>query len=218
MHIKDKAIKKIKNLDECFSRILAIGPHPDDIELGCYGAITKFKKMGSEVQFLVLTSGGIGGSKKTREAEAKKSAGLIGAKISFANLPDTKVSDGFETISKIEKLVKDFKPTAVFINSKDDTHQDHRNAAKAAISACRFVPAVLFYQTPSSNRSFNPTFYINITEVADKKIEAVKIHKSQGENVYMADSAVKGLAQFLGFQIYQGGELYEAFELHQIIV
>lgn len=205
------------HLDHYMKRILAVGPHPDDIELGCFGTLSRLKKQGSDIEFVVLTCGGVGGQVDERRHEAEKSAALLGAKVHFGDLEDTRIPEGFPTIKIIEDVIADFKPTAIIINSANDTHQDHRNVAKAAISAARFVPVVLFYQTPSSTRSFTPYVFFDVTEEIDQKIKAVRMHESQGENVYMADRAVKGLAEFLGFQVYQGGKYYEGFEIHQMI-
>lgn len=204
--------------DISFERILAVGPHPDDIELGCYGTLAKHYSLGSEIAFVVLTYGGNGGEVEVRKKESLESAKILGAKIYYGELEDTKITDGLDTISVIEKAIKDFRPTVIIVNSANDTHQDHRNTSRAAVSAARFVPTVLFYQTPSSSRSFDPKVFVDITDYIDTKIEAVRIHKSQGGNVYMADKAVRGLAEFLGFQIYKGGRCYEGFEVHQIII
>lgn len=204
-----------KNL---FSRILAVGPHPDDIELGCFGTLAKYKTLGSEVAFVVLSFGGIGGEIDLRRKEAMKSSSLLKAKTYFGELEDTKITDGIKTIQIIEKAIDDFKPSVIIVNCPNDTHQDHRNAARAAISASRFVPMVLLYQTPSSTRDFNPKLFIDVTDYIDLKAKAVSIHKTQGKNVYMAERAVKGLAEFLGFQIYQGGKYYEGFDIHQVII
>ena len=211
-------IERSEDINGYFERIMAIGPHPDDIELGCFGTLNRFKKKGSKIALVVLTLGGVGGEPETRKMEATESAQKLGAELHFGNFKDTEISEGHPTIGYIEECIKKFKPTAIFINSSDDSHQDHRHAAKAAISAARFVPIVLFYQTPSSNRRFSPELYVNITEHMEDKIAAVKIHKSQGENVYMAHEAVKGLAEFLGFQIYQGGQLSEGFEIYQMVI
>lgn len=208
----------MKNNNISFDRILAIGPHPDDIELGCFGTLAKYKAKGAEVAFVVLTYGGAGGETETRKQESLASAKLLDAKIYYGELIDTQITDGVGTIKVIEDAINEFKPTIVIVNSPNDTHQDHRNASLAAVSAARFVPTVLFYQTPSSSRSFNPKLFIDITEFIDKKMNAVNIHKSQGENVYMADRAVRGLAEFLGFQVYKGGKNFEGFEIHQIII
>jgi len=215
--MKNQPQYKIPLITKYFERILAIGPHPDDIELGCFGTLARFKKEGSQLEFLVLTYGGVRGSEGDRKKEAVQSAGILGVKPIFGGLKDTNVLEGKPTIDIVEQAIKNFKPSAVIVNSPNDTHQDHRNGARAAISACRFVPVVLFYQTPSSTRLFNPTVFVNINEYLDEKIKAVKIHKSQGQNVYMADQAVKGLASFLGLQIYQGGEHFEGFEVHQMV-
>lgn len=211
-------MKKKSDNASIFRRILAIGPHPDDIELGCFGSLAKFREQGSEIACLVLSFGGVGGEEMTRKKEAQKSGELLGAKMFYGELEDTRISEAHPTISIIEKAIADFKPTAIFVNSLNDTHQDHRNVSRAAVSAARFVPAVLFYQTPSSTRDFNPKIFIDVSDFVDVKTGAVKIHKSQGKNVYMADRAVKGLAEFLGFQIYQGGKFYEGFEIHQFII
>jgi LmbE family N-acetylglucosaminyl deacetylase len=219
LHNKSNCMeKKIQKVSNVFERILAIGAHPDDIELGCFGTLSEFKKKGSEVIFFVATFGGVGGDKQKRKSEALESAGILGANVVFGDLPDTEISEGPLTIRLIEDLILKFRPTAVFVHSSVDSHQDHRNISKAAISASRFVPAVFFYQTPSSTRYFNPNFFVDITDHMGDKIKAVKVHESQGKNVYMADRAVMGLAEFLGLQIYQGGRYFEGFEVYQIII
>jgi len=201
-----------------FERILAIGPHPDDIELGCFGTLARYKSLGSQISFVVLTYGGKNGEENVRKQEAESAASILGAKIYYGELEDTKISDGFDTIKVLEKAIFGFKPTVIIANSVKDTHQDHRNASRAAVSASRFVPTVLFYQTPSSSRDFDPKFFVDVTDFIDIKTKAVNIHKSQGDNVYMADRAVRGLAEFLGFQIYKGGRYFEGFEIHQLII
>lgn len=200
-----------------FERILAIGPHPDDIELGCFGTLARFKAEGSQVVHFVASCGGVGAAEDQRREEAKKSAALIGATVYFGELPDTQIPEGHPTIGHIESIIKEFKPTCVIVNSGNDNHQDHRAVARAATSAARFVPLVMYYQTPSSNRHFVPQLYVNITDYIDLKKKAVRIHESQGQNVYMADRAVEGLSEFMGLQIYQGGKHFEGFEIYQMI-
>jgi LmbE family N-acetylglucosaminyl deacetylase len=205
-------------LSNHFDRILAIGPHPDDIELGCFGTLAKYKKQGSAIAHFVATCGGVGGEEEKRRNEALSSAKLIGAKVYFGELPDTAIPEGHPTISMLEAVIKEFKPTCVIVNSPNDTHQDHRAVAHAAVSAARFVPMILYYQTPSSTRQFNPQLFVDVTKTIDTKMKAVRIHESQGENVYMADRAVKGLADFMALQIYQGGKYFEGFEVYQMII
>jgi LmbE family N-acetylglucosaminyl deacetylase len=204
--------------ENLFERILAIGPHPDDVELGCFGALAKYKAEGSKIAHFVATCGGVGGEEQKRRDEAMESAKIIDAKVYFGELPDTAIPEAHPTIGMIEAVIKEFQPTCIIVNSPNDTHQDHRAVAKATISAGRFVPLILYYQTPSSGRQFTPNVFVDITETIDEKMKAVKLHKSQGENVYMADRAVRGLADFMALQVYQGGKYVEGFELYQMIV
>jgi LmbE family N-acetylglucosaminyl deacetylase len=201
-----------------FQRILAIGSHPDDVELGCFGTLARFKRMHSAITLCVLSDGGRNGLSDTRRQESEASARLIQAPLVFGGLTDTEIPDGHPTISIIENVIEGFKPTAVLVNSVNDTHQDHRNVARATLSASRHVPLVLFYQTPSSTRQFNPTVYVDISDFMELKMSAVQLHVSQGKSVCMADRAVKGLAEFLGLQIYQSGKYFEGFEVHQMIL
>jgi LmbE family N-acetylglucosaminyl deacetylase len=204
--------------DHFFERILAVGAHPDDIELGCFGTLARYRAVGSDVAMLVLTWGGVGGPDTTRRQEAEEAAAIIGADLISGGLQDTEISDGHPTIGIVEAAVEEFRPTAVIVNSEADTHQDHRATARAVISAARFVPALLFYHTPSSGRQFSPSLYVDITDHMEAKTRAVKIHASQGGNIYMADRAVVGLAEFLGLQVYQSGRYFEGFEIHQLLL
>src|SRR4051812_42511692 len=174
-------------------RVLAIGAHPDDVELGCFGTLLRLQRSGSEVALCVLSDGERGGSPEHRHEEARASARLLKADLTQAGLPDTEIAEGHPTIGIIEELVARFRPAVVLVPSPDDTHQDHRNAARAALSAARSVPGLLFYQLPSTARTFRPSLFVEITEVIDEKVRAVAIHESQGKNAYMADRTVRGL-------------------------
>ncbi|HEV3022062.1 MAG TPA: PIG-L family deacetylase [Pirellulales bacterium] len=205
-------------IERMFGRILAVGAHPDDIELGCGGTLCRYRQRGSDIAFCVLTCGERGGDFEDRSMEARTAARLVGAELTFGDLPDTQVSEGQPTIEIVEGVIERFRPTAVFVNSPNDTHQDHRNAARAVISAARFVPIVLFYQTPSSTRDFTPTLYIDVSATLPDKLQAISIHASQSQRMYMSQEAVRGLAAFLGLQIYRGGKYFEGFEIHQMIL
>lgn len=199
-------------------RILAIGPHPDDVELGCFGTLARFAAQGAEIHILILAGGEKGGKKDNRTEEAKKSAALINAKLYLGNLPDTKISEGFETISLIEEYIKKINPNMVFGPSVKDTHQDHRNTAKAVISATRVVPEEVYvYQTPSTTKDFVPIVHFDVTDYFQKKIDAVKIHKSQGQKSYMVGEAVEGLARYLAYDIGLNGKRVEGFEVIRIL-
>jgi LmbE family N-acetylglucosaminyl deacetylase len=198
--------------------ILAIGPHPDDIELGCFGTLARFKKEGHSVNFLILTKGEGGIIEGDRIAEAKESASLIEAKLYIENLPDRQLSEGIETISVIEKYVEKINPDAVFMPTGNDTHQDHRAAFNAGLVACRLVKEIFAYETPSTSRNFFPNYFVDVTEFIELKLKAVKIHSSQGGKGYMADRAVKGLAQYRAFDIFLNDRTVEGFEVIKVVI
>lgn len=198
--------------------VLAIGPHPDDIELGCFGTLTKLAKQKYAINILLCSNGECGGNLEKRLEEVRESAKLINAKIHFGNLPDTKISEGTETIKIIEDCIQAINPDIIFVNSEKDTHQDHRNVAKATVSATRFGPdEVYIYESPSTTRNFMPILYYDITEEFDTKIAAVRIHTSQGKKAYMADRAIKGLAEYRAFEIGKNDRLAEGFEILRIL-
>lgn len=198
-------------------RILAIGPHPDDIELGCFGTMAKCKKNGDEVSFLVLTKGEGGTENDNRVDEAVESASLIQASLYMEDLPDRFISEGPETITIIEKYVKQLNPDAVFIPTTTDTHQDHRATFNASMVACRTVKQIFAYETPSTSRKFSPNYFVDITDFIQLKVKAVKIHSSQGGKGYMADRAVEGLAEYRAFDILLNDRYVEGFDVIKLI-
>lgn len=198
-------------------KILAIGPHPDDIELGCFGTMAKYKKNGNDVNFLVLTKGEGGTDYTNRIDEAKESASLINANLFIEDLPDRFISEGPDTITIIEKYIKQIDPDAVFIPTKSDTHQDHRATFNACMVACRTVKEVYAYETPSTSRKFSPNYFVDITDFIPLKVKAVKIHSSQGGKGYMADRAVEGLAEYRAFDILLNDRYVEGFDVIKVI-
>ncbi len=198
--------------------ILAIGPHPDDIELGCFGTLARFADEGNGINFLILTKGEGGTIEGDRISEAKESAALIKANLYIENLPDRQLSEGLETIIVIEKYVEKIKPDVVFITSGNDTHQDHRATFNAGLVGCRLVKELYAYETPSTSRNFFPNYFVDITNYIDLKLKAVKIHSSQGGKGYMADRAVKGLAEYRAFDIFLNDRTVEGFELIKLVI
>lgn len=198
-------------------RILAIGPHPDDIELGCFGTMAKYKKKGDEVNFLVLSKGECGTDENDRLSEAEESASLIKARLFIENLPDRFISEGPETITIIEKYIKKIDPDAVFIPTESDTHQDHRATFNACMVACRTVREIYAYETPSTSRKFSPNYFVDITDFIGLKVKAVKIHSSQGGKGYMADRAVEGLAEYRAFDILLNDKYVEGFDVIKVV-
>lgn len=161
------------------TRVLSIGAHPDDIELGCGGTMTLLAADGVPTAMLVLTDGAAGSLVGvSRRNEQRHSAELLGSSLHWGGLKDSELSSGRSTIAVIEAIVATFKPTVVFAHSVHDSHQDHEAAARAALAACRNVPSVLHFQAPSS-LMFQPTVFSDVSKTWKTKIAALQCHASQ---------------------------------------
>jgi LmbE family N-acetylglucosaminyl deacetylase len=184
--------------------ILAIGPHPDDIEIGCGGSLIKYAQAGNNVYLMILTDGAFGGDSEVRKREQEEAAKFIGVKgLYWGGYRDTELGCTRELIVKIDKVIADVNPEVVFFNFWADVHQDHRAAAQAAVSATRYIKEVLFYEVPSTQH-FEPDIFVDIEDVLEKKLELLKLHASQVnrtkiENLTILESA-KSCANFRGFQ------------------
>jgi len=159
--------------------ILAIGAHPDDIEIGCGGTLIKYAEHGHRVHLMVLTGGEQGGRRNTRRKEQDASARIMGARgIFWGQYQDTKVSVDRRLIQQIERVINQIDPLFIFVHYGDDTHQDHRHLATCTVTATRYTRNVLFYEGPTT-QNFTPTVFVNIDAVLDKKLRTLRAHDSQ---------------------------------------
>jgi LmbE family N-acetylglucosaminyl deacetylase len=203
--------------------VLAVGAHPDDIELGCGGTLALHKMRGDKVYFLVLTKGEASGDPQVREMECRMAAEILSVdKLFFGGLQDTKVHDGRETIDAIEKVVDEIDPDIIYVPDHKDTHQDHRNAGHATLSAARRCKMILLYECASTQTDFSPQVFVNIEKTFELKKKATLIFgsqvnsKSPPSRYSLAVKAVEGLAKFRGYQA--GVNVAEAFEVGRFIL
>jgi len=163
-------------------KILAIGAHPDDIEVGCAGNLLKYAKGGCnhEIYLLVMSNGARGGEEAVRKEEQERSASILHAKdLIWGGYDDTELSPHMNRmVSDIETLIRKICPDFIFVNCGNDTHQDHRSLSKATVSATRYVKNVLFYEVPTTV-NFSPLVFVDIKETLGKKIDALLAHHSQ---------------------------------------
>jgi bacillithiol biosynthesis deacetylase BshB1 len=178
--------------------ILAIGAHPDDVELGCGATIAKEISLGKKVGILDLTKGELGtrGSAEIRAEEAKNGAKILGVAIRV-NLG---FADGFFVNDEkhqleVIKIIRKYKPEIVLCNSIDDRHIDHSKGSKLVSDACflsglvkvkteldgvnqeAWRPKVVYHYIQWKN--LEPDFVVDVTGFIDKKMEAVKAYSSQ---------------------------------------
>jgi LmbE family N-acetylglucosaminyl deacetylase len=161
--------------------VLAIGAHPDDVEIGCGGILLRHAALGDDVNVLTLTGGEVGGIVTERTRESQHAAELMSARLFLCDLADTRVSvsDGGVAIGSIERVIAEVNPTIVYTHSRNDVHQDHRNVHHATLVAARKVPRIYCYQAPSANIEFRPTRFVAVDEWVDRKLAVVGAYSSQ---------------------------------------
>lgn len=193
-------------------RVLAIGAHPDDLELGCGGTLAKLSDSGHEVRALVMSDGRQGGDGQVRPDEAVVGGAFLGAaSTQVVGLPDTRLSEvGNEMVAAIEAAVRRFNPDVVLTHSANDQHQDHKAVHDATLRAARRHPSILCYESPSATRAFDPSFFVDVSDHLDVKVMAIAKHRDQADKPYMAPGRVRSVAAFRGAQARRG--FAEAFE------
>jgi bacillithiol biosynthesis deacetylase BshB1 len=181
--------------------ILAIGAHPDDVELGCSGTIAKEIANNKKVGILDLTKGELGtrGSAEIREKEANDAAKVL----NVAFRENLNFKDGFfkndeEHQLKLIQVIRKYKPDIILCNAIDDRHIDHPRGAKLVIDSC-FLSGLKKIVTEYNNKeqepwrplniyhyiqwkNLKPDFVVDISNFFEIKIKAVKSFKSQFYN------------------------------------
>jgi len=200
--------------------ILAIGAHPDDIEIGCGGTLIKYARKGHRLFLMVMTRGGAGGRTDTRKKEQVDSQAILGAEeIFWGDYQDTYLVMSKELIGQIETVMMQVQPEFIFCNFPDDTHQDHRHLAQAVMSATRYIRNVLFYEVPTT-QNFNPQVFVDIADTLEQKIEALKAHRSQVMKTNIEDLSIVEVARSCAnFRGIQGRVKYaEAFQSLRLFI
>jgi LmbE family N-acetylglucosaminyl deacetylase/CheY-like chemotaxis protein len=179
--------------------VMAIGAHPDDVEIGVGGILIDHVAKGDRVVILTLTGGEAGGDTSERAKEAQRAAELIGATLELRNLPDRSVSEGAVTIGTIEQVIAAYGPDMIYTHTSKDMHQDHRNVHLATLVAARQVPNLFCYQAPSSTIEFRPNLYVEIADQLERKLEVLQAYRSQVEiRPYLTDSMIRSTAEYWG--------------------
>jgi LmbE family N-acetylglucosaminyl deacetylase/CheY-like chemotaxis protein len=192
--------------------VLAIGAHPDDVEIGAAGTLIAHRRMGHEVSVLTLSRGARGGTGHTRAGESRKAAEVIGATLYHEDLTDTGIGEGDPTIGVISRVVETVRPTVIYTHSPHDVHQDHRNTHRAALVAVRQVGRVYCFQSPSATVDFRPSRFVAIDEQLERKLMAIDAFTSQVEiRGYLERDLIEATARY--WSRYCDGRYAEPFEV-----
>ncbi len=159
--------------------VLAIGAHPDDVEIGVGGLLLKHRAQGDRVHILTLTAGEEGGAVSERRREADQAAQLIGASLYLGDLPDTAITEGNATIKLIRSVIDEVQPDVIYTHTLQDAHQDHRAVHRATMVAARGIKSIYCYLSPSSTIDFRPNHFADIGSYLPGKLAAIDQYSSQ---------------------------------------
>ena len=204
-------------------KILVLAPHTDDGELGCGASIAKFAAAGKEIFYaafcLCSQSLPAGLAPDTLEKECRQATSVIGIKpanLFFFNYEVRRLPEfRQQLLEELLKLKNEIKPDLVFIPASSDIHQDHQVIHQEGLRAFKNA-SIAGYELPWNNFKFQTSFFIKISEDnLRKKIEALKMYKSQSHRNYMQEDFIRSLAKVRGIQ--SDSPLAEAFEIHKLV-
>ena len=202
-----------------FDRILVFGAHPDDIEIGMGGTITKLVKLGHDVIMVIATLPNftIADNKDERKLEAISSATILGCNIpEFLDLAQEDIVFGRRMVTLVDSLIKKYNTSTVYTQWIGDSHQDHQILTQSVIAASRNVNNLYMYETTIpgglTEKAFRPQLYVDITKEMENKTKSLKCFKSQNLRCgpFWID-AIVGRSIYRGYQM--NTKYAEAFEI-----
>ena len=196
------ANKIVSERTSCPLRVLAIGAHPDDLEIAAGATLARVFDSGHEVYGLVMTHGARGGNAKVRPEEARQGGKFLGlSHVKIMDFNDTHLADqSDEMVQAIEEQIRLVKPDVILTHSIHDIHQDHQAVYEATLRAGRTQGSILCYESPSVTAEFQPTFFVDVNQYVHVKIEAVRTHWDQRGKPYMKEEQIRGKLAFRGGQ------------------
>lgn len=198
--------------------LLAIAAHRDDVELICGGTLAKAAAAGYKTGILDLTAGELGtrGTAEIRAAEAERAAAMLGAAVrENLRLPDGGIINDPPTRELLARAIRRFQPRVVIAPALEGRHPDHRVTAQLVRDACfvaglaklapdipKHRPLKILHCLTYRQDFVRPSFVVDISEVFEQKLEAIRCYSSQFEGVTQAG------------EVYPNGEPLEAIVRH----
>ncbi len=195
--------------------VLAVGAHPDDLELGAGGLLLRLKDQGTRVYGLVMSEGEKGAPNGDRRADEARAGGRLLRldDLTVLDFPDTRLREHIPDMrNAVEAKLKDLGVGLVITHSFRETHGDHVAVFEAAKEAARHC-SLMCFETVSTPPEFVPNYFADITAFLDGKLAAMAAHGSQADKPYMEPDAVRGRATHRGLQV--GVPYAEAFWIYR---
>lgn len=203
-----------------YRTVLAIGAHPDDVDMGCGGSLVLAAKHGASVYSATFSRCEDEMSAEEpaiREEEFLRAAAILGCKPRVFSIPDRQFPEyRREIMNLLDELQAQLSPELVFIPFLEDPHQDHSALANAAVRTFRRRETLLQYEILRyGSHTFTPSLFVSISDALDVKLRALRAYKSQlGRRAYFDEESFRSLARTRGAQ---GGYDYaEGFVIHKM--
>jgi N-acetylglucosamine malate deacetylase 1 len=217
--------------------ILAVGAHPDDLEILCGGTLAKYALCGNKIYMASLTNGNMGHPKikpdemaRIRKGELTKSASLIGAEVIWIDIDDEMSEVNLESRLRVVDAIRYARPGIIFTHGPADYHVDHRNTGQlvfeAAPLACihnvaRELPVLeteplIYYMDNIGGIGFMPSEFVDICDTIEIKKKMFKCHESQIQwmlehSGFDFTDVIETVAKFRGF--HAGVKYAEGFKI-----
>jgi LmbE family N-acetylglucosaminyl deacetylase len=182
--------------------VLAIGAHPDDVELGMGGTAARLARAGARVVMAVAC---VPNDYETRVSEARKAADILGCE-SRVLVGDgcRRVEDvkSYQLVERIDALIEELRPAAMFSHGCAEVHKDHVLVHQACLASQRRTFLDFFCFNPTSSRpallDFRPQVFVDISETVELKMRAISAHESQFERRGLEIEFVRDLGRAYG--------------------
>jgi len=201
--------------------VLAIGAHPDDLELAVGGTLAKLRSGGARVVMAVVS---IPANYETRRREAEEAAAILGCELRILvdggmtrRIEDMKT---YELVSLLDGVIRELQPAAVLTHGSSEIHRDHVLVYDAAVSAQRLRYFDFFSYHPNFCRpvavQFHPRAYVDVSDTIEAKMEAIAAHRSQFCNRGLPIDIYRDIARMNGRMI--GVQYAEGLDVSRILV
>lgn len=205
--------------------VLAVGAHPDDLEILCGGTLARYARRGDVVFMASLTNGNMGHPgiepgemSKIRKREMEKSASLINAEVIWMDIDDEFSEISLEARLKMVDVIRYSKPDVILTHDSNDYHVDHRNTSQLVFEAVPLAcvhnikrkyevlekQPLIYCMDTLGGIGFTPYEFVDITSTIEVKKEMFKCHESQDAWMLEAtgfdiSEVIETVARFRGY-------------------
>ncbi len=199
--------------------VVAIGAHPDDLELAVGGTLARLAADGARVVMAIVSAPG---NYRTRMAEAEAAAKILGCELRLLMNGGARIDDlkSYQLVGMLDEVVREYGPAAVLTHSGAEFHRDHVCVHDATVSTQRLLQFDLFSYSPTMCRPvpvpFNPRVYVDVTGTIERKMQAIQAHASQFASRGLSTELYRDVARLNGRMV--GVDYAEGLDVARMLV